>query len=63
MPTILTGYPEDFENWHKETLDSLGARPDVQMTLEGIDTDTPLPLLRHRELRAQHAQLGNRDQS
>jgi hypothetical protein len=59
VPTILTGYPEDFENWHKETLDSLGARPDVQMTLEAIDSDTPLPLLRHRELRAQ---LGNQAQ-
>jgi hypothetical protein len=54
VPTILTGYPEDFEKWHTETLDSLGARPDVQMTLEAIETDTPLPLLRHRELRAQH---------
>ena len=53
VPTILTGYPEDFEKWHTETLDSLGARPDVQMTLEAIETNTPLPLLRHRELRAQ----------
>jgi hypothetical protein len=53
VPTILTGYPEDFEQWHKETLESLGARPDVQMTLEAIETDTPLPLLRHRQLRTE----------
>jgi len=56
VPTILTGYQEDFEQWHKETLDSLGARSDVQMTLEAIETDTPLPLMRHRELRAQHVE-------
>jgi hypothetical protein len=54
VPTILTGYPEDFEKWHTETLASLGARPDVQMTLEAIETDTPLVLLRHRELATQH---------
>jgi hypothetical protein len=53
VPTILTGYAEDFEKWHKETVESLGERPDVQMALEAIETDTPLPLLRHRELKAQ----------
>ncbi|MCU1279961.1 MAG: capsule polysaccharide biosynthesis protein, partial [bacterium] len=55
VPTVFTGYTEDFEKWSARSLEWLHGQNDVQLVLEAIDTGVPATYLRHLQLRQELA--------